>query len=343
MRRSTKLTEKERIYFRDLVKKAGGNKKAAKVMDCLAQTVSHHSGGKAALSLARVRKLERHLGVKDGPATVGDQGRHEFLPLADLEEKVESLRWAEDEDGFQRNLSEIRVAEIESELRDGNGKFPPIMIGEMPGGRWIEIDGQHRRAGHLAARLPCHAWIVQVESIEEARQLYLLYNGKERPIVFQDRYEASRNPLRMKMKAWEAAYDAETKQVAAVVRGLVGNKAMDFVDPKHDLEPAMVKRAELVLKTWSSDSRWMTDKAKPSVYATPKVLTALGKISKDYSLSNLRKALRICQANKKTYWKSGSWAKICREKKQSDLVNAMRAYITPRLNDGITGRNGNRA
>jgi hypothetical protein len=342
MARPAKLSGKEKDYFCDLVKKVGGRNKAAKVMGVHPKTVTNHAGGKPSIGGAKIRKLEGQLGLMAGPATVGDQGRHEFLSLDDLTNRVESLRWSDSGDGFQRKLAENRVAEIEAQLRSGMGKFQPIMIGELPNGRWIEIDGQHRRAGHIAAQLPCHAWIVQVKSIEEARELYLHHNGKMRPIAFKDRYEASRNPLRMRMKAWEGLYSATTQQVAAVVRGVIGDKSMDLLDPTSDMEESRAKRVDLVLKIWSADSRWGNTKTG-SVYTHTRMLRTLGVLSKDCNLVELRKLLKISQAYRGAFHKNGTWARSIRDEKRGHLINAVRAYVFSRLNGGLEGRKANRA
>lgn len=339
MRRKAGLNEREKNYFRGLVRKAGGAKQAAKVMECDPGTVSNHSRGKASLSFARVRQLERHLGVDAGPATAGDQGRPVILSPDKLEEIV-SLKWEDDEDGYQRPLNNVRVAEIENQLRKHNGKFMPLGLGELPDGTLIEIDGQHRRCGHIAAGVPCPAWIFQVESVEEARHLYLLWNGRQRPTSFKDRYEASRNPLQKRMKSWERKYNATTQQVAAVARGLIGSKGLDFINPKQGVPGAMVKRAEKVLRYWSSDTRWRVPKKgkkrSGSVFAHPKVLRAVATVSKDFDLDSVEDVLEIISGYRQAFHASGSWARSVRDKKHTDLVASMRAYIMPRLHGGIT-------
>jgi hypothetical protein len=344
MRRRASLNEKEKGYFRSLVRKAGGASQAARVMECDPGTVSNHSRGKASLSVARVRQLERHLGVDTSPAAAGDQGRPAILTSDQLEEVV-ALKWEDDEDGYQRPLNAVRVAEIEIQLRKHNGKFMPLGLGELPDGTLLEIDGQHRRHGHIAAGLPCPVWIFQVESVEEARQLYLLWNGRQRATSFKDRYEASRNPLQKRMKGWERKYDATTQQVAAVARGLIGDKGLDFINPKQTVPGVMVKRAEKILRYWSSDTRWSGQKKKDSkkgkkkngsVFAHPKILRALATVSKDFDVRSIEDVLEIIASYRQAFHAQGTWARAVRDKKHTDLIASMRAYIMPRLHGGIT-------
>jgi hypothetical protein len=338
--------------FQVLVEKAGGSKAAAKIMGVTTGSVSNHIRGGSTISLARVRKLQKAVDPDYAAKMTGEKVAHPdtiFLSPAELE-KVKGLRWFEHEDGYQRPVNENRVAQIEDGLRKGNAKLPPIVLGRLPDDTLVEIDGQHRRFGHIAAGVPCQAVVFDVKDTEECRHLFLQYGGKVVPISSKDRYKASRNPLKMLLANWEVEFNADVKHVCALARGLIGRSHVDFVDPDSVMPKAQVWRGRTILQVWTKDSLWDSSRKRastkkkpraknPSIYSSPKMLQALGVLSQDFGKTDdLIKALNIIVAYKKSTVRPGSFYRCAVEGSYRDLVDALRAYVVPRLLGGETKR-----
>ena len=343
------MTQKiTRNQFKTLVNKAGSTQKAAAIMGVKVAAVSAHLRGRTSLSLARLRKLQRAVDdgytVKDVKPPVHQD--HVVMTPEELA-TVRRYRASECEEGWQRDLNETRVAQIEDQIRNKTAKLPPIMLGRLPDDTLVEIDGQHRSEGHISANVACLAVIYDIADIEEARQLFLAYGGRVVPISTKVRYVASRNNLKQTLEAWELQFNADQEHVCALARGLIGSKNVDFVNPDGFMNKSQRRRGKAILTVWTNNVRWTskrkgkkdTKKAKkkgdqkPSLYSSPKMLQALGKLCQDYGDDTMiGLALDIVQNYHKAF--TGSWYRTAKDHGQKALVHALRAYVTPRLLGG---------
>jgi hypothetical protein len=343
-RKRARLKKAEVDHFRSLVRKAGGAVKAAAIIGCVKETVTNHSGGLPTISLAGLRKLERAVGVNVSPTTVPTSMRGEMVVLS-VEElaALEVRRYSDYKDGFQRKINASRVAQIEIGLRAGKGQHPPITVGQFPDGSRTIIDGQHRAAGHSAAGVPCETWIIQVADLEAARELYLTYNGKARPINARDRFEASRNPLSGSMREYQEVYGVTYEQITAVFAGVLGSKGMDFIDPKRGVEEEVLVRVQLILEHWTNDVRFSSE-AGAGCYDHPKVFWAWGKVSRELSLDHLELALMIVSECRHAFYKNGTLDKMIKSKKpRKQVTEWIRRCYTPKMLGGFIGKKANRS
>lgn len=331
-----------RAKFRQLVKDAGGPEAAAKIMGVKPATVKQaFNGGMGLIGEGPITNLRRAAGdfkpVKS-PQPGNGAGDPVFF-TAEALKGVESLRFSEDPDGFQREINTNQVAKIENLIRDGFTKFPPIALAKLPGGRVVEIDGQHRRAAHMNTGIGCFCMVYQVESLEEARQMYLVWNGRARKPTSYEAFMASRNRVAMKVKSLQETYGLTFGQAAGVVRGLIGS-LMDFVAEDADISKDMMARANAILTVWTKDARWGREKS--DTFNSHMFLRALGHFARQFSPAHLKTALDIIRARADAFYEGGTWTVNLRKHGVNSLSKDLTTYVAPHCLGGLTGKKANR-
>ena len=330
--------------LRRLIEKVGGPEKAAAIMGVTKGTIRNMLGARREhgfVSPAALLDLQRAAGELlpvPEPAPGKDAGRGVFMSVEALA-AVQQVKVSERADGFQREHSEKAVAEIEALLRTGFTTFPPIVLGRLPDGTHVEIDGQHRRLAHLRAGIGCNAHVYDVRDLEQARQMYLVWNRKTRKPTPEETYRASRNAVAEDMKVREELFKLTFEQVHALMLGLVTH--LDFVDPEAHLSHDMLARADRILAALTEDARWSRPDA--ATFNAPGFLRALGHFARGYAPDLLPEALEVVQAaDRNLLYKDGRWTRALKEHGFRKLSDDLSLYVTPRLLGGVTEAKGGR-
>jgi hypothetical protein len=102
------------------------------------------------------------------------------------------------ERGFQRELRASKVLGILRKLLDDRYAFAPIFVAAVKDASgeftlWI-VDGQHRCAAFVLARLPILAFVVEMD-LETARHNFILHNARQTKTDRKTERGGSRNPV----------------------------------------------------------------------------------------------------------------------------------------------------
>jgi len=317
--------------FKKLVDKVGGREAAAEAMGVTVATVANalKDEPERFLGLRPILELQRAAGVLspvEEPEPGNGAGATIFMS-ADALEAIEPIRFSEKEEGFQRDMNLNQVAEIETLIRSGFTKFPPIVVGRIPGGPLLLIDGQHRRQAHMNAEIGCHAHVYEVKNLDEARLMYLVWNGRSRRPTSHEAYAASRNPVAETLKKTAEDYALTFEQVSALFRGLAGN-GVDFVEPTARIKRDVIEKAERILDVWTRDSRWGNEKS--ALFNSSRVLRALGHFARPFALENLERALVLLRGKRNGFQKDATWDRALRRGARA-LATKFLTYVAPRL------------
>jgi hypothetical protein len=269
------------------------------------------------LSEAAKRKLSSAATKRQLPMTYKD---------LNLTEMSKVQQWTAVEGGFQRQLSLKQVNEVTAfMLYSPTPVIPPILLAKIKGDRSLKrwcIDGQHRLKGALQAGMGIPAVIITVDSLEQARYLFLIYNSKASKVSKKFIGMVSNNEVATLTRALSDEYEAYYEHIKRLGIGLLGGKTTKYWDEvAHDASvPApYVKQMRTILDLWTSDRRWTPEKfpeERPgevtrciarkivnsckSAYCVPGVLQVVGAVVRDLGATTTKQITTIVDVAKST-------------------------------------------
>lgn len=189
--------------------------------------------------------------------------------------KIEVVRHAEAEDGFQRKLNMNRAKEISSYMKNGHD-VAPIYIGKI-GDRYICIDGQHRLEARKMKPFNLYGIVVE-KDLKTATDEFEAMNTMNAKVSLSHRLKISNVPLAKFIRGCASKHGVDVKTVYAIVKGLsVWNALRDY---RGEFPKAIKDKTEIILEFWMKDKRW---KSKSSVYSKPGILTVVGQLCRKKS------------------------------------------------------------
>lgn len=225
-------------------------------------------------------------------------------------EKVEYFRI--EEGGFQRDLIQSKAAAIADYLlNDPVGEVPAIMLARVKqdkkSGRLWSVDGQHRTQGAVLAGVPIYVEIVEVETMDEARLMFLKNNSTATKMHRQVLLAASNTPVASKTKELAASYEARCDHIVRLVTGLTSGTTSSFYDitnPRVVIPKDVISLVKIVMDEWTNDDRWLPSAFPPepkgtqqrsvarkivnttkSAYCVPGVLQSVGDVLRKLQLT----------------------------------------------------------
>jgi len=206
------------------------------------------------------------------------------------------------------------------------------------------VDGGHRTKGHEQANVPLTCQILQIDSLEEARQLFLIHNTGMQQVRTVDVLAASRTQVALSVKGlmqdYDGPFDVGRSQVHALIRGVFRYVPRAYVDPDIRIGDADVKRAAAILEVLTCHPWWRSYDTKASVKfpslrsrvaSSPSFLEALGRVGGTIPLDECSAMVRAVMASPNRFDENGSFG--ANLKKKSALELAMnKAYNRYRAN-----------
>lgn len=225
--------------------------------------------------------------------------------------------------GYQRPLDPAKVAGVRDALeRFKWAYFPPILVARVAGDGLYDIDGQHRRNGHIAAGVEVQAVVVDM-TLEDARNNFLLHNYRSTRPTQTHILRVARNPIAVTMRELADRYKATVVQIRRLAAGVaygLSTRGFDLVDPSAEIAPEVIAKIEMVMSIWTAHRYWKPvdyitlyakcggtphiDLSAAQVYGSPGTLHMLGSLARDLPEQKLRKAIIAIQ---KMPWKKSSW------------------------------------
>ena len=224
-----------------------------------------------------------------------------------LDEMLEVQQWTSVEGGFQRQLSMKQVNEVTAfMLYSPTPIVPPVLLARLKGERGLKrwcIDGQHRLKGAIQAGMSIPAVTVTVDSLEQARYLFLVYNSKATRVSQKFIGLVSNNDVASITRSLAAEYGTFYEHIKRLGIGLLGGKTTKYWDEvAHDaaIPDTFLAQMRAILNLWTSDKRWTPAKfpaEKPgevtrcvarnvvesckSAYCAPGMLQVVGAVVRD--------------------------------------------------------------
>jgi len=184
------------------------------------------------------------------------------------------------------------------------------------------IDGQHRLKGAIQAGMCIPAVTITVDSLEQARYLFLIYNSKMSRVTKKFIGLVSNNDVAVTTRALAADYDAFYEHVKRLGIGLDFGKTTKYWDEvAHDatIPEATLTKMRLILDLWTKDRRWTPEKfpeEKPgevtrvvsrrvissckSAYCVPGVLQVVGAVVRDLGATSRKQITTIVEVAQDT-------------------------------------------
>ena len=243
-----------------------------------------------------------------------------------LSEMQQVQQWTAGDGGFQRPLSTKQVNGVtDFMLHSPTPVIPPVLLarvkGDQTGKRWC-IDGQHRLKGAIQAEMCIPAVTIIVDSLEQARYLFLIYNSKMSKVSQKFIGLVSNNKVAVTTRALAADYDAFYEHVKRLGIGLDFGKTTKYWDEVvHDanIPEATLTKTRLILDLWTRDPRWTPEKfpkEKPgevtrvvsrriiasckSAYCVPGVLQVVGAVVRDLGATSRKQITTIVEVAQDT-------------------------------------------
>jgi len=243
-----------------------------------------------------------------------------------LDEMSKVQQWTAMEGGFQRQLSAKQVDEVTAfMLYSPTPVIPPILLAKINGDRSLRrwcIDGQHRLKGAIQASIGIPAVVITVESLEQARYLFLIYNSKASKVSKKFIGMVSNNEVASLTRELSNEYETYYEHIKRLGVGLLGGKTTKYWDEvAHDaaIPAPFIKQMRTVLGLWTSDRRWTPDRfpeERPgevtrciarkivgsckSAYCVPGVLQVIGAVIRDLGASTTAQITTIVDVAKTT-------------------------------------------
>jgi len=218
-----------------------------------------------------------------------------------------------DADGFQREAIRAHVNQLEAFLRSSPLAFktlPSVIVAKIKGRkRPLDIDGQHRVLGAIAAGSSLHVTIIPCDNIDQARFMFLPLNARARKLKWWEILDGSTCPAAEFVKTVAESYGVTWDHVVRTFKGLTcgtGNTMPALDKPETIVEPETVDLTNQVLRLWTSDERWKPESTyndkheslrkqlsatarniihdTKSIYSVPGVLHSVCAVLKSYSL-----------------------------------------------------------
>jgi len=221
-----------------------------------------------------------------------------------VDEMKKIRQWTAKEGGFQRDLSTSQVNGVTAFLLYSPVPvLAPIVLAKVKGDRtskrWC-IDGQHRLQGSIQAEMPIAAVTITVDSLEDARYLFLVYNSKSRRVSQRFIGRVSNNAVavetRLMAKSFGAFYE-HIKRLGVGLHGGLTTKYWDEVAHDTKIPQDRLNQMHLIMDIWTDDPRWVPDEfpeeqpgevtrcvprkiveSTKSAYCVPGVLQAVGAV-----------------------------------------------------------------
>ena len=181
---------------------------------------------------------------------------------ADELKGVQTLRVG-DEDGFNRSVIQQKTHAIAAATSLPWVVFPPIFLARI-GGILYDLDGQHRRLGHIEANKPALAVIVDC-SIEQAKKNFALHNSTTTRVPESVLVQGQDNPVAMDLRLMTERFNCSPSEAISVVKACAGNsKRLNYHDDDARVPREALRLAKLVLSVWSTHPGWLDAERFPA-------------------------------------------------------------------------------
>ena len=252
------------------------------------------------------------------------------LPMSYKDLSVAEMKtvqqWTASEGGFQRQLSMKQVNEVTAfMLHSPTPMIPPVLLARLKSNRSLKrwcIDGQHRLKGAIQAEMGIPAVTITVDSLEQARYLFLIYNSKATKVSKNFIGMVSNNEVAVMTRELASEYETFYEHIKRLGIGLFGGKTTKYWDEvAHDaaIPAPFVKKMRTILNLWTSDRRWTPENfpeenpgevtrcvarkvvvSCKSAYCVPGVLQVVGAVVRDLGATSTRQITTIVDVAKKT-------------------------------------------
>lgn len=253
--------------------------------------------------------------------------------------------------GFQRALSERRVADIVAELevlksKERKSNFPELELANV-NGKIYNIDGQHRMEGHIRAGMDCPVHVSHM-SLGEAHDLFVRNNSKAKSLRKTEIMVATRDKIGLQLRAWCKAYKCTMSQAVALSTGVNNGRPIAYAGDGMDDRQERV--GAVILEIWTNDPRFIpidpsdntgvdsSTKARAKLrksiewaFSTTSTLYALGRLGYD-ALNNINKLKRDIRTIQEGDWNlarlNNSMRALARNgAKKKDLYEFMKSNV----------------
>ena len=183
--------------------------------------------------------------------------------------KVEVLRARDG--GFQRDLIPKLVNDIQAFLAavPGNSDLlPSITLARVKGRkRLISVDGQNRTEAAIRARVALNAEIIDMPSVEAARNMFLLSQAPthRRNLKWWQVVAASNHQSAEVLKKFAVDYGATWDHIRRLITGITANMSSRYYDCASStrIPENILRITRTVLDEWTSDRRWKPSAINP--------------------------------------------------------------------------------
>ena len=192
-----------------------------------------------------------------------------------LAEQIEIIRFGEDHNGFQRKLSNDRVAKMAAALSNGT-VCPPILLGDLRG-RLIMLDGQHRFEAWKKSigAFTLEAKIISLIDMNQAKKLFVDLNSYQKRVGLKLRLSVDPSEYAYRLRSIAKKYQISVTDAQSLMIGILGTWKF-YVDSAAAITNSQWELADRILSCWSKDKRWLKG---VNVYSRPGVLRVVADIA----------------------------------------------------------------